>query len=172
MLTDRGEVKLFDFGIVKAIGRIAKSEEGVVKGNIAFMSPEQARSEPVDARSDLFSLGLVIYYGLTDEHLYQTPAAGSNTSARPASGRRPRSWPGSITCPLAGPILRRALAVDPALRYQTAAEFASDVAPHAAGTKAEAGRSFGGCSTTSSARTALDWACRRRRRCRVAPRSR
>ena len=70
MVTARGEVKLFDFGIVKGEGRVSKTEVGVVKGNVSFMSPEQARGQTVDARSDLFSLGLVLYYGLTGEQLY------------------------------------------------------------------------------------------------------
>ena len=59
---DGGEVKLFDFGIVKAEGRVSKTDVGVVKGNVSFMSPEQARGLAVDARSDLFSLGLVLYF--------------------------------------------------------------------------------------------------------------
>ena len=70
MITARGEVKLFDFGIVKGEGRVSKTDVGVVKGNVSFMSPEQARGQTVDARSDLFSLGLVLYYGLTGEQLY------------------------------------------------------------------------------------------------------
>src|SRR6266513_2860232 len=70
MVTARGEVKLYDFGIVKGEGRVSKTDVGVVKGNVSFMSPEQARGQAVDARSDLFSLGLVLYYGLTGEQLY------------------------------------------------------------------------------------------------------
>src|SRR5580692_9857136 len=70
MLTVRGEVKLFDFGIVKATQRVSKTEVGVVKGNVSFMSPEQARGQPVDPRSDLFSLGLVIHHALTNNQLY------------------------------------------------------------------------------------------------------
>jgi serine/threonine protein kinase len=138
MVTVRGEVKLFDFGIVKAIGRIAKSEEGVVKGNLAFMAPEQARSEPVDARSDLFSLGLVIYFGVTNERLYRDDDGSFEQLRRAGIGPTPAQLARLEQLPMAGPILRRALAVDPALRYQSAVEFASALAPHIAGAKAEA----------------------------------
>ena len=107
MVTARGEVKLFDFGIVKAIGRIAKSEEGVVKGNIAFMSPEQARSEPVDAQSDLFSLGLVVYNGITNERLYRTDDGSSSSCGGRAWGHgsaagQDRSPPDRRAHPAAG----------------------------------------------------------------------
>ena len=71
LLSARGEVKLFDFGIVKAEGRVTKTQHGVVKGNVSFMSPEQARGTSIDGRADLFSLGLVIYYCLTGEVLYR-----------------------------------------------------------------------------------------------------
>jgi serine/threonine-protein kinase len=138
MLTARGEVKLFDFGIVKAIGRLAKSEEGVVKGNIAFMSPEQARSEPVDARSDLFSLGLVIYNGLTNERLYRDDDGSFEQLRRAGVGPTSEQLARLDRFPFAGPILRRALAVDPARRYPSAVEFAAALVPHTAGAKAEA----------------------------------
>ena len=138
MVSARGEVKLFDFGIVKAIGRIAKSEEGVVKGNIAFMSPEQARSEPVDARSDLFSLGLVIYHAVMNERLYQDDDGSFEQLRRAGIGPTPAQLAKIDHLPIAGPILRRALSVDPNLRYQSAVEFAAALAPHTAGAKAEA----------------------------------
>ncbi|HSY40323.1 MAG TPA: serine/threonine-protein kinase, partial [Polyangia bacterium] len=138
MVTARGEVKLFDFGIVKAIGRLAKSEEGVVKGNIAFMSPEQARSEPVDARSDLFSLGLVICNGLTNERLYRDDDGSFEQLRRAGVGPTPEQLAKMDRFPLAGPILRRALSVDPARRYQSAVEFAAALAPHTGGARSEA----------------------------------
>ena len=138
MVTARGEVKLFDFGIVKAIGRIAKSEEGVVKGNISFMSPEQARSEPVDGRSDLFSMGLVIYYGLTNERLYRDDDGSFEQLRRAGIGPTAAQLAKIDHLTLAGPILRRALAVDPARRYQSAVEFAAALAPHTPGAKAGA----------------------------------
>ncbi len=80
----RGEVKLFDFGIVKAEGRVTKTQHGVVKGNVSFMAPEQARGTETDARADLFSMGLVMFYCLTGEILYQ-----GNTSSPPPW---PRTW--------------------------------------------------------------------------------
>jgi len=138
MLTERGEVKLLDFGIVKALGRISTSETGVVKGNVDFMSPEQAKSEPVDARSDLFSLGLVIHRGLTDERLYQLSDGDFEHLRQASRGPTPAQLGSLDRLTVAGPIVRRALALDPALRYQSAAEFAAAVAPHAAGAKPEA----------------------------------
>jgi tRNA A-37 threonylcarbamoyl transferase component Bud32 len=137
MLTARGDVKLLDFGIVKATGRVSRTEAGVVKGNVSFMSPEQARGESVDARSDLFSLGLVIYYGLTSEQIYR--GAGTfEQLLQAASGPTPEDLSKVANLPLASRILARALAVDPAQRYQSAAEFAADLESHVAGGRLDA----------------------------------
>jgi serine/threonine protein kinase len=139
MVTARGEVKLFDFGIVKGEGRVSKTDVGVVKGNVSFMSPEQARGATVDARSDLFSLGLVLYYGLTGEQLYPGQSTFDQLM-RAATG--PKTEQLKLLAelpPVAAMLVTRVLAVDPAMRYQTAAEFAAAVAPHVSGGKAEAG---------------------------------
>ena len=55
MISERGEVKILDFGIVKAVQRVSQTDIGAVKGNVDYMSPEQARGRAVDRRSDLFS---------------------------------------------------------------------------------------------------------------------
>jgi hypothetical protein len=139
LVSARGEVKLFDFGIVKAEGRVTKTQHGVVKGNVSFMSPEQARGINVDGRADLFSLGLVIFYCLTGEILYK----GSTTyellvKAATGPGAEELARIDALPAPC-GPIVRKALEVDPTKRYQTAAEFGAAVAPHVAGGAAEAG---------------------------------
>src|SRR6185369_7644677 len=61
LISREGEVKLADFGIAKAIGRREKSVTGVIKGKFAYMSPEQSIGGELDARSDLFSVGTVLY---------------------------------------------------------------------------------------------------------------
>ncbi len=61
LLSREGEVKLADFGIAKAVGRREKSVTGVIKGKFAYMSPEQATGTELDARSDLFSVGTLLY---------------------------------------------------------------------------------------------------------------
>src|SRR5205807_5219722 len=61
IVSARGQVKLLDFGVVKAEGRVSRTEAGVVKGNVTYMAPEQARGLEVDARADLFSVALVLY---------------------------------------------------------------------------------------------------------------
>jgi serine/threonine-protein kinase len=69
LVTYEGMVKLIDFGIAKATQQMSKpTEDGLVKGKFGYMSPEQLRSEPVDARADLFSLGVVLYRATTGEH--------------------------------------------------------------------------------------------------------
>ena len=118
MLTAMGEVKLFDFGIVKATGRVSKTEAGVVKGNIAFMSPEQARGQPLDQRSDLFSLGLVLYYSLINEQTYRATgtfeqlmqAATGPSEEQLASWRPPRPQPecSAVRSPSISPSATRA----------------------------------------------------------------
>src|SRR3954467_3213643 len=76
MVSTRGDVKLLDFGIVKSEDRISQSDIANIKGNPGFMAPEQARGLPVDARSDLFSVGLVMYYALTGHMLYRMGTSG------------------------------------------------------------------------------------------------
>src|SRR5205085_9667658 len=65
-----GEVKLIDFGIAKAAGKASKTQQGILKGKFGYMSPEQVRGLPLDRRSDIFSLGIVLYELLTGERLF------------------------------------------------------------------------------------------------------
>jgi hypothetical protein len=128
-----GEVKLSDFGIVKSNDRVSRTQVGVVKGNTNFMSPEQARGQVVDARSDLYSLGLVLYYCLSGEMLY-----GGNNDLEvlhhAAGGLLREDFARIRNLPDPAPqILERALAADPNHRFQTAAEFADEVAVHMGG---------------------------------------
>lgn len=140
IVSAQGEVKLADFGIVKSNKRVSKTEQGMVKGNANFMAPEQARGQAVDARSDLFSLALVLYYCLTNRLLYDGDndldvlhkAAAGPTKAHYDAIRR-------LPAP-AAEVLGRALALDPAARFQSAAEFAAALASHIVGAEAEASR--------------------------------
>jgi eukaryotic-like serine/threonine-protein kinase len=61
MVTYAGEVKVLDFGIAKAASRMAHTEAGQIRGKYAYMSPEQCRGEPLDRRSDVFGLGILLY---------------------------------------------------------------------------------------------------------------
>ena len=140
LLSARGEVKLFDFGIVKAEGRVTKTQHGVVKGNVSFMSPEQARGTDIDSRADLFSLGLVMFYCLTGDVLYH----GNTTYellVKAATGPAAEELERIAALPApAADIVRRALEIDPNKRFQSAGDFAAAVAPLVAGAPAEAAR--------------------------------
>ena len=85
-------MKLTDFGIAKASTH--RSVFYKVKGKVGYMSPEQARGEPVDARSDLFSLGVVLYEVLVGERLFvgDLMSSASQIYSQPIQRRR-RSGP-------------------------------------------------------------------------------
>lgn len=70
MVSYDGEVKLMDFGIAKAAERSTKTQAGMVKGKVAYMSPEQARGKPLDPRSDLFALATMLWEMLTNRRLF------------------------------------------------------------------------------------------------------
>ncbi len=70
-VTYDGLVKILDFGIAKAADRMTKTDAGLIKGKFAYMSPEQCRGELLDRRSDVFSLGIVLYEMLTARRLFQ-----------------------------------------------------------------------------------------------------
>ncbi|HXU68972.1 MAG TPA: protein kinase [Polyangia bacterium] len=125
LLSGAGEVKLTDFGIAKASTH--RSVFYKVKGKVGYMSPEQARGEPVDARSDLFSLGVVLYEVLVGERLFvgDLMSSASQIYAQPIqapSQKRPE-----IPADLDAVILK-ALSLDPAGRFQSAEEFQEGLA--------------------------------------------
>ena len=134
MISERGEVKILDFGIVKAReGRVSQTDIGTVKGNVDFMSPEQARGRSVDHRADLFSVGLVLYYTAAREPLYRGQSLYDRlTQAALGPGAEELERIAALPSPLPE-ILDRALAVDVERRFQTAAEFRDAVAPFMSG---------------------------------------
>src|SRR5688572_26288766 len=86
-VTFQGAVKVLDFGIAKARGRIAQTDAGHIKGKLSYMPPEQAVGMDVDARSDLFAIGIVLHEMLTglrppqNDDLYQSLDAIVTTHA-------------------------------------------------------------------------------------------
>ena len=122
VVTYDGTVKILDFGIAKAADRIAKTEAGVLKGKFDYMSPEQAEGMPLDRRSDVFSLGIVLYEISTGHRLFKrettsaTIRAVTNTYVRPPSEIVP-DYPKVLES-----ICLRALQRHPDDRYATAAD--------------------------------------------------
>ncbi|HEY3450278.1 MAG TPA: protein kinase [Myxococcales bacterium] len=127
LVTYQGTVKLVDFGIAKAETKVVKTTEGTVKGKWVYMSPEQARGEPLDGRSDLFSLGLTFYELLTGVRVFhrENELAILKALLSAAIPNPSRFRPG-IPKPIEE-VLRKALTRDRAQRYQTAAEMARDL---------------------------------------------
>jgi serine/threonine protein kinase len=120
LLSGAGEVKLTDFGIAKASTH--RSVFYKVKGKVGYMSPEQARGEPVDARSDLFSLGVVLYEVLVGERLFvgDLMSSASQIYAQPIvpPSQKRKEIPGDLDL-----VILKALSLDPAGRFQSAEEF-------------------------------------------------
>jgi serine/threonine protein kinase len=117
-----GAVKLLDFGIAKATMRSIETQSGIIKGKFAYMSPEQCRGREVDARSDVFSLGILLYE-VTTQHRCFRADSDFDTMHRIVTGdivRPTRLVPGYPQALEA--IVMKGLAVDAHQRYQSAGE--------------------------------------------------
>ncbi|MFT4260069.1 Stk1 family PASTA domain-containing Ser/Thr kinase [Microbacterium sp.] len=127
MVTDKGQVKVMDFGIARAVSDSSSTvaETTQIIGTAAYFSPEQAKGEPVDARTDIYSTGVVLYELLTGrqpfrgdspvavayQHVSETPLAPSEVN---------EDSPAALD-----PVVLRALAKDPYQRFPDAASFRS-----------------------------------------------
>jgi len=122
LLTNDGDVKLCDFGIAKAVSKASQTQMGALKGKLQYMSPEQAWGRPVDSRSDLFSLGAVLFEMVTGERLFTGDSEISVLeSVRQGHTRRPSQVDPTVPREV-DEIVARALGIDPKDRFQSAGE--------------------------------------------------
>jgi TonB family protein len=122
LLTGEGDVKLCDFGIAKAVSKAGQTQMGALKGKLQYMSPEQAWGRPVDGRSDLFSLGAVLFEMVTGERLFTGDSEMSVLEAvRQGRTRMPSQVDPSVPRAV-DEIVARALAIDPQDRFPSAGE--------------------------------------------------
>ena len=127
MLDSEGEVKLTDFGVAKARHLLRVLEGKMLMGTTRYMSPEQARFEETDARSDLFSLGIVLHELLTGRLLFE---ARDQTAAFEAIIHKPIPRPSELDPDVPEEVDRitlKALERDREKRYQTATEMVHDL---------------------------------------------
>ncbi|MGE4190300.1 MAG: protein kinase, partial [Thermoanaerobaculia bacterium] len=122
-----GDIKLCDFGIVKAVTKASKTQMGALKGKLQYMSPEQAWGRPVDARSDLFSLGSLLFEMLTGRRLFSGESEMSVLDAvREGRIQAPRDLDPRLPLEVNALVLK-ALARDPDDRFQTAGEMQREI---------------------------------------------
>lgn len=128
LITDEGQVKVTDFGIARAVNtEESLTQTGAVMGTATYFSPEQAEGIGVDARSDIYSLGVVLFEMVTGRppFLGDTPVAVASKHVRehpPA----PRELNPAVP-PTLEAVIMKAMAKDPAFRYQTAEDLRADL---------------------------------------------
>ncbi len=122
-----GDVKLTDFGIARAATKARSTERGALRGKLLYMSPEQASGEPLDRRSDVFSVGIVFYEMLTDRKPFLgTSERGILDMVRECRIDPPAKWNSRVPERLER-IVMRALMKDPQRRYEDAGEMQRDL---------------------------------------------
>jgi len=127
LLSEQGEVKLTDFGIAKAQTRKEQSPGNLIKGKIAFMSPEQGAGEALDARSDLFSVGTMLYVMITRRHPFDAPTDYETLMLVKSGDFVPPETARPGLNPELYRVIRKAMAKNAGDRYQTAEEMLVDV---------------------------------------------
>ncbi len=124
LLTKFGEIKIVDFGLAKASTQLEKSEPGIIKGKFSYLSPEAAMGQEVDARTDIFAAGIILWEMLAGRKLFQGETDFETVkqvqrAESPAVGPINREVDEALDA-----IIARGLARDPSARFQTAQAFA------------------------------------------------
>ena len=125
-----GAVKVIDFGVARAYGRVTETVPGGLKGKIQYMSPEQVRAKGIDCRSDVYALGIVLWEALCGRRLYHR---ATEMETMQAIVDEPVTPPSMIvpTSARLERIVMQALEKDPAKRFQNGSEMALALERHA-----------------------------------------
>lgn len=127
MVSFEGEVKVVDFGIAKAETQLEQTRAGTIKGKFGYMSPEQADGQQVDLRTDVFSLGIVLWELLANDRLFTANSEAATLKKIRECQIPPVRKLNPAVPPELERICNKALAKDKSLRYQTAAAFHKDL---------------------------------------------
>jgi eukaryotic-like serine/threonine-protein kinase len=128
MLDEKGQVKVTDFGIARVTSTADTiAQTAAVLGTASYLSPEQAQGQPVDGRSDLYSLGCVLYEMVTGRAPFLGDSPVAVASKHVLEQPTPPSRLNADVSPDLDAVILRALAKNPANRYQTAEEFREDL---------------------------------------------
>jgi tetratricopeptide (TPR) repeat protein len=128
MLPRRGEAKILDFGIARLEGdEVSLTGTGVSWGTPAYMSPEQVRGEPVDCRTDVWSLGVLLYEMVAGRRPFKGDGVQAVLSAILTQEPEPLDRVRPEVPPELAQVVTRALAKDPAARYKSAVELLADL---------------------------------------------
>jgi serine/threonine protein kinase len=125
-ITYDGQVKIIDFGIAKAAIQNTKTQDGSIKGKIAYMSPEQALGEQIDHRSDIFAMGILLYELVTHKRMFEGDAFRIFAKVREAD-YTPAGIVNTDLPPDLCRLIDKALAKDREQRYQSAEELLTDL---------------------------------------------
>ncbi|MCB2181914.1 MAG: protein kinase [Desulfobulbaceae bacterium] len=126
LITYEGDVKIVDFGIAKAASQNTRTQMGMIKGKVAYMSPEQAGGKSIDHRSDIFSCGIILYEMLTGKRMFSGDTLHILSKVRDADFVKPEELQIELPAKLFE-VFDRALKKDPNERYQSCGEMLNDL---------------------------------------------
>ncbi len=130
LITKFGEIKIVDFGLAKANSQLEKSEPGIIKGKFSYLSPEAALGQEVDARTDIFAVGIILWELIAGQRLFLGETDFQTVKKVQQAVIPPLVPINKHVTPELERIVQKALARDPAQRYATARDLGKDLSRH------------------------------------------
>src|SRR5579872_1579272 len=127
LITKHGEIKIVDFGLAKANSQLEKSEPGIIKGKFSYLSPEAAQGQDVDARTDIFAVGIILWELLAGQRLFLGETDFQTVKKVQQANIPSISSLNKAVTPELERIINKSLARDPTQRYAGARPLGQDL---------------------------------------------